>query len=136
MASIGSIVLCIVVAIISMTAAVPVPSKPTWDGEMHMPLQWHRPSALPWENVGGPINFTDSIRHPFVIPHHAEEEPSQSPKLRRQNSFFGKMAAGAVQGFVSATTTLFSDHISDELTGNDKDHPQKTKEQLEAEKDD
>lgn len=40
---------------------------------------------------------------------------------------------GAVQGLVQAGSALAGDHIAVELTGNDRDHPQKTKEQLKEE---
>lgn len=56
-----------------------------------------------------------------------------STKVRRQSSVAGRLMFGAVQGLVQAGSALAGDHIAVELTGNDRDHPQKTKEQLKEE---
>ena len=124
--------LCALLAI-AMTAAVPVPGKMPSDDKAPTPLQHHHdvlsspvPKHSHWYNL---ING-NHYRHP-VKP----QQSSPAKVTRRQNSAMGRMASGAVQGVVTASTTLFSDYVSDSLTGNDKDHPQKTKEQLEAEKD-
>lgn len=54
--------------------------------------------------------------------------------VRRQNSWAGKALWGAIQGGFNAGITMLQDKISDELTGNDRDHPQKSKQQLEEER--
>lgn len=54
--------------------------------------------------------------------------------LQRQNSVAGRLLTGAVQGLADAGTEAASDHVSDALTGNDRDHLHKSKEQLKEEK--
>lgn len=51
-------------------------------------------------------------------------------KGRRQSSVVGRVTNGAMQGLVSGGSQIAGDSIADELTGNDSDHSQKTKEQL------
>ncbi|MCJ1428307.1 hypothetical protein MMC29_006216 [Sticta canariensis] len=158
MAPIRSIMLCALLAI-SMTAAVPVPGKmpemPS-DDKIPTPLQHHHgvltvpaPKESQWYNSINGNHHHDVPSSPVPKKSHwrylingnryrhpvKPQQSSPAKATRRQNSAMGKMASGAVQGVVTASTTLFSDYVSDSLTGNDKDHPQKTKEQLEAEKD-
>lgn len=54
--------------------------------------------------------------------------------MRRQNSWAGKALFGAIQGGFNAGLTMISDKISVELTGNDRDHPQKSNQELEEER--
>lgn len=75
--------------------------------------------AAPAQN-GQLVTFPES--HPSYI------------KMRLQNSIAGKLLSGAVQGIVSAGTSLVGDRIGYELTLNDSDHPQRTTEQLEEDK--
>ena len=129
-ALIRAIMFCVFLAI-DLVAAVPVSGKTSWKGETHMLLQNHHRIILPLQNIHSLIESIDDNRHRLVKP-----PPVEPRQLRLQSSAFGRMASRAVRGFVMATTNSFSDHVSDELTRNDKDHPQKTKEQLEAENDD
>ena len=131
MAPIGSLMLCITLAI-SMAAAVPVPDqKPSAralfdEHNNRIDLPWQRPHHVilpideyrPGDEKAHPI-----VSHKFYGLHHpssaAEEIPSK-----------------AVQGRVMTTDTDASEGSFDELNGNEKGLTEKTKEQLEAEKDD
>lgn len=87
------------------------------------------------------------LNHQYICTHLAHVQNAKlahdltaylnSTKGRRQSSVVGRVTNGALQGLVSGGTQIAGDSIADELTGNDRDHPQKTKQQVaEEEKED
>lgn len=163
MASIRSIISCAILAI-AITIAVPVSKpEPGMIGVHRIVLPSENPSTLikpiddrkphPIERRNF-IEFANIVHtkvldflfdHTYLRAHLAHDPDGQladypkallnSTKVRRQTSVAGRLTVGAAQGLVTAGTALAGDEIADELTGNDVDHPQETKEQLEEDED-
>ncbi|MCJ1422743.1 hypothetical protein MMC29_000623 [Sticta canariensis] len=68
--------------------------------------------------------------HTPPSPHHSLNPAN----VRRQNSWAGNMLVGGIRGAFTAGVNMAGDKIAQELTGNDKDHPQKSKDELEEER--
>lgn len=131
MAPIGSMLLCITLAI-SMAAAVPVPGQKPRVRTLFD--EHNNPVDLPWQRPHHVILPVDEYR-----PGDEKAHPIVSHKfygLHHPSSAAETMSSKAVQGLVMSTPTDAPEGSFDELTGNEKGHTEKTKEQLEAEKED
>ncbi|MCJ1427696.1 hypothetical protein MMC29_005601 [Sticta canariensis] len=115
-----------------MVAAVPVPGRKPSVRELFD--QHNNPVVLPWERPHRVIRPIDEYRHGDVKPHHIVSH--KLPGLHHPSAA-ERLSLGAVQGLVTTTPTLAPDDapedFSDERTGNDKGHTQRTKVQLETE---
>ena len=63
----------------------------------------------------------------------ASDEIEQK-KLLESRGGLESVFAASMRGLVNAAANMAGDKFSDELTGNDMDHPQKSKEQVDAER--
>lgn len=77
------------------------------------------------------VAITSAMALPASLLNHGGGDAA---KVRRQNSWMGNAVAGGVRGVFNAGVTMAGDRISQELTGNDRDHPQKSDEELEEER--
>lgn len=132
-------ILCVTLAI-SMAVAVPVPGRKHWVRTLFD--EHNNPVVLPYYRPHHIILPIDDNRHRVVNPHPIESHKFPEARHHPSPSATGKMSSGAVQGLVTNLRILGPDDAPadapedffDEMTGNDKRHTQKTKEQLEAEK--
>ncbi|MCJ1269034.1 hypothetical protein MMC22_008922 [Lobaria immixta] len=134
--------------------------------QVYTPLPDPYPFILPFPNPSSLIEPVDNhthrgvverrnltevvnllLNHKYICTHLAHVQNAKlahdltaylnSTKGRRLSSVAGRVTNGAMQGLVSEGTQIAGDSIADELTGNDRDHPQKTKQQVvEEEKED
>lgn len=114
MSPLDIILLCLVL-VISVATAFPIPVLLPWLG-MTAPSDGHHRIMVYADNV---TQSNGSLPNNRIV--------RLNPPVERRQSFVGTILSETMQGFGSATSGLAAEHLSDEVTGNDKDHEEKEK---------